>query len=122
MFSPALDVSPTAVQVMLSGQVATRADGGVVDPADPAQQIRQVYDNLHAAICAAGGAGLTDLVRTTVYLVSAELIAIFYQVRAELYPVVFGERPRPASTLVVVSALVDPRYLVEIDGVAAIER
>lgn len=120
IFSPAFLVGDNSALAFLSGQVAIRPDGTVVDAADPTEQVRQVFDNLDAAVRAAGGVGLADLVRTTVYLVSTDLVGTFYAVRAALYPDAFADRPRPASTLVIVSALVDPRFLVEIDGVAAI--
>lgn len=119
MFSPALPTN-CATQLLLSGQVAVRPDGTIADPEDPYGQVRQVFDNLGAVIRDAGGAGLVDLVRTTVYLVRADLVDVFYQVRAELYPAVFGQRPFPVSTLVIVTGLADPRFVVEIDGVAAI--
>ena len=86
----------------------------VVALGDVAGQARQVMDNLEVALQAAG-AGLTDVVRTTVYVAStdqADLVAAWNVVRAR-----FGDHDAP-STLLGVAVLGYRGQLVEVDAVA----
>ncbi|MET8845740.1 RidA family protein [Amycolatopsis sp. NPDC004625] len=83
-------------------------------PGDLAGQARQVMDNLEVALRAAG-AGLTDVVRTTVYVAStdqADLVTAWNVVRAR-----FGDHDAP-STLLGVTVLGYRGQLVEVDAVA----
>ncbi|MGW7519792.1 Rid family hydrolase [Streptomyces sp. NPDC054796] len=99
----------------LSGQVAWDAEGQVVGPGDHEAQAAQIARNLDAAL-AAVGATRNDIVRETVYVVdyTPELLpAIFGPLRA-------GVSEAPASTLVGVSSLFAPPYLLEVEVVAAL--
>ena len=66
------------------------------------------------AILEANGMGLADLVKVNAYVTDEAELPAFRAARGR----VFGE-VRPASTLAVVKALAAPRYLVEIEAVAA---
>ena len=99
----------------VSGQLARDADGGLVGEGDVSAQFRQVWANLRLALEGAGGT-LRDLVKTTTYVVGAENLTAVRRARRELLP----EEP-PASTMVVVAGLADPRLLVEVDAIAVIE-
>jgi enamine deaminase RidA (YjgF/YER057c/UK114 family) len=72
-----------------------------------------VWENV-VTVLEAAGMGVADIVRTGVYVTSVELL-----------PVVNAARNRvladatPATTVVVVAALANPKYLVEVDVVAA---
>ena len=101
----------TGPTVYVAGQVPVDPHGEVVE-GDAGTQARQVLLNLHAVLEAAG-ASLRDVVRTTVYLVEREDRDAVGRVRREFFP----SEP-PANTLLVVSGLADPRYLVEIDAIA----
>ena len=82
-------------------------DGGI------AEQTRQVLQNIRA-ILEAGGSGLAQVVKTTVFLVDMADFAAMNEVYAEA----FGTH-RPARSTVAVAAL--PRGArVEIEAVAAI--
>jgi enamine deaminase RidA (YjgF/YER057c/UK114 family) len=99
-----------ARRIIVSGQVGSAPDGTV--PEDPAAQIEQAYANLRAVL-AAHGLGLRDIAKTTVFLTDRSLIGAYRDVRAR----VMGDHA-PASTLLVVSGLADPRFLVEVEAEA----
>lgn len=99
-------------RVLVSGTAPISADGSV-DP-DPFAQAARCLEIIAAALAEAG-AGLADVVRTRIFLtdpadagdVSAAHGAAFADVR-------------PAATMVVVAALLDPRWKVEIEAEAVV--
>jgi enamine deaminase RidA (YjgF/YER057c/UK114 family) len=84
-----------------------------VDP-DPAGQARRCWEIIRTAL-AELGASVSDVVRTRQYVVSAEVADAVGAVHGE----VFGD-VRPASTMVVVAGLLDPRWVVEVEADAFI--
>ncbi|MEY9213532.1 RidA family protein [Thermobifida halotolerans] len=98
--------------IFVSGQVPEAADGSVAE-GDATEQARQVLRNIEAAL-APYGADLRHVVKLTHYL---RHIADLPALRAVLAERLVHD-PRPAATLVEVSSLLDPRYLLEIDAVA----
>jgi enamine deaminase RidA (YjgF/YER057c/UK114 family) len=86
---------------------------GSCDP-DPSAQARRCFEIIEAALHEAG-ASLDDVVRTRMYLVDARDWEAIGRVHGDL----FGEI-RPASTMVVVAALLDSRWRVEIEADAII--
>jgi len=100
--------------IVVSGQVPVDADGRLVGKDDPAAQIRQVFENLTAALAAAG-AGMDQVVKLTVFLTDLADLALFRRIRDEY---VSTDKP-PASSLVQVSALVNPDFRVEVEALAA---
>jgi reactive intermediate/imine deaminase len=99
--------------VHVAGQVGVGPDGKLVGPGDAEAQTRQVYANLDAVLRAAGS-GLDRLVKLTVYLTNMADLPAASRVRRELFTT--GEYP--ASTVVQVSQLADPGWLIEVDAVA----
>lgn len=97
-----------------AGQVAVDEHGELVGPGDAQAQAGQVLVNLSRVVEAAGGR-LQDAVRTTVYLTRLEDRGPVGEVRREFFS---GEPP--ANTLLVVSSLARPEYLVEIDAIVAL--
>ena len=100
--------------VFTAGACPLDADGTTVAVGDVAGQARQVMANLVAALQGAG-AGLGDVLKTTVYVVTTDrgdLVAAWDVVRAA-----FGEHDAP-STLVGVTVLGWPDQLVEVEAVA----
>lgn len=100
--------------VFTAGACPLDAAGRVVGPGDVSTQARQAMTNLAAALAAAG-AELTDVLKTTVFVASAErsdLVAAWDVVRAA-----FGDHDTP-STLLGVAALGYDGQLVEIEAVA----
>jgi enamine deaminase RidA (YjgF/YER057c/UK114 family) len=102
--------------VYISGQVPRGLDGKAMHPGDAAAQIRQVWTNLEIAMKAAGGA-LSDIVKTTTYVVGAENLPKIREARMSILP----EQGRPTSTTVVVAGLADPDFLVEVEAVAELD-
>ncbi|MSO87563.1 MAG: RidA family protein [Acidimicrobiia bacterium] len=94
-------------QVMVSGTAPQWPDGNV-DP-DPGAQARRCFEIIGGALEEAA-ASLADVVSTRVFLVDA---ADFDPISA-VHGQVFGD-VRPANTTVVVAALLDPRWKVEIE-------
>jgi enamine deaminase RidA (YjgF/YER057c/UK114 family) len=87
-------------------------DGRVVHEGDMGAQATQAISVIAAAL-AELGCGLSDVVRTRIYVTD---IARWPEVAA-VHKAAFGE-VRPASTMVEVTALIDPGMLVEIEAVA----
>ena len=100
--------------IFISGQLGRDQSGNPVSPEDIAGQYRQVWKNVVVAVSAAGGTE-ADIVKTTTFVVGPDNIPAVRAVRAELC----SSGP-PTSTMVVVAALADPRYLVEVDAIAVI--
>jgi enamine deaminase RidA (YjgF/YER057c/UK114 family) len=88
--------------------------GGAEPPADAYGQARRVLEIILAALGEAG-AGAADVVRTRTYLVRAE----DWEEVGRAHGEVFGDA-RPASTMVVVSGFLDPRWVVEMEADAVL--
>lgn len=99
-------------RVLVSGTAPIWADGSV-DP-DLRVQARRCLEIIDAALAEAGAA-LTDVVRSRTYLLDAADAEIVGGVHGEA----FGDI-RPASTMLVVAALLDPRWKVEIEVEAVV--
>ena len=94
--------------IHVSGTAPNGPDGHI-DP-DPEAQARRVLEIIGAALTEAG-ASFADVVRTRVYLVDA---ADFDAV-ARAHGAVFGDI-RPANTTVVVKALLNPAWRLEVEA------
>jgi enamine deaminase RidA (YjgF/YER057c/UK114 family) len=105
--------------VYLAGQVASDASGKLIGEGNFEAQAEQVFRNLKIAVEAAGGT-MADIVKLNIYLVAEVDQAGVPKLRAIRDRYVNVEKP-PASTLVVVSRLARPGWLVEIEAVAAIQ-
>jgi enamine deaminase RidA (YjgF/YER057c/UK114 family) len=103
-FSRAVRVGHT---VVVSGTAPVWPDG-TVDP-DAGVQARRCWEIAVAALGELGGQ-VDDVVRTRQYVVRADLADAVGEVHGDL----FGD-VRPASTMVVVAGLLDPRWLVEVE-------
>ena len=103
--------------VYVAGQLALDQDGKLVGPNDIGAQTRRVLENMRR-ILEAGGASLADVVKITTFVVGykPEDRATIAAVRSKYLPT---DNP-PASTLVGVSALAAPEWLIEIEAIAVI--
>jgi reactive intermediate/imine deaminase len=99
--------------IFISGQVPLDAEGRLVGDGDFDAQVRQVFDNLGAALEAVD-ASWTDVVKLNYYLVDVGEIASVRAIRDQYLDT---EHP-PASTLVEVSRLFRDDVLIEIDAIA----
>ena len=104
--------------IYLSGQVSTDEEGRIVGEGDLAAQTTQVMTNIGLALKAAG-ASYADIVKITTFVVGykPELRPIIGKARSAFFE---GMDP-PASTLVGVSALAAPEWLIEIEAVAVVD-
>jgi 2-iminobutanoate/2-iminopropanoate deaminase len=98
--------------IFVSGCVSADADGKILGD-DLATQTRGALDNLRKVLQAAG-ADLENVLKTTVFLRDISQRGVTHDIRREY----FGDSP-PASTMVEVSGLGRPEYLIEIDAIAA---
>ncbi len=99
-------------RVLVSGTAPIWPDGSC-DP-DPAAQMSRCIEIIGTALAEAG-ATLADVVRTRTFLVDIADAEAVQQAHGEA----FGEI-RPASTMVVVRALLDPRWKVEVEAEAVV--
>jgi enamine deaminase RidA (YjgF/YER057c/UK114 family) len=111
-FSQAIAVEAKGKLVFVSGMTARRADGTIAGIGDIEEQTRQVCENIKHALEAAG-ASMDDVCRIDVHLRNIGDRERFNKVRQQYWPA----NP-PASTLVEVSKLASPEYLVEITAIA----
>jgi enamine deaminase RidA (YjgF/YER057c/UK114 family) len=105
--------------VYLAGQVSSDGSGKLIGEGNFEAQVEQVFHNLKIAVEAAGGT-VADIVKLNIYLVAAVDQAEVPKLRAIRNRYIVVENP-PASTLVVVSRLAQPGWLIEIEAVAALE-
>jgi 2-iminobutanoate/2-iminopropanoate deaminase len=110
-YSHGVEMPATARWLYLAGQLGNMKDGKF--PADFAAQAEQAWRNLFA-ILADAGMGPSDLVKINTYLTRREDLQAYREVRSRM----LGE-VKPASTLIVITALAREGALIEIEAVAA---
>jgi enamine deaminase RidA (YjgF/YER057c/UK114 family) len=99
--------------VFIAGQVGLDQDGQIVGDGNIEVQASQVLANLEAAIKSAGGTK-EDIVSTTTYIINRDDIPGVRKSREGFF------ENAPTSTLVIVSALARPEFLIEIEARAII--
>jgi enamine deaminase RidA (YjgF/YER057c/UK114 family) len=100
--------------IFISGQLARDRHGNAVGKGDMRAQLRQVGENIKAALEAAG-ATLDHLVKTTTYVTDIEEYFKHVDVRMEYF------RALPTSTTVEVRRLAHPDFLVEVEAIAVVD-
>ena len=116
-YTHAVTAEGTGKLVYVSGQVSWDASGNVVGKGDMRAQSEQVFQNVAAALKAAG-AGWGDVIKMNGYMVgmSAERVSAYREVRQRF----LKAGALPASTLVGVEALVHPDLALEVEVIAAV--
>jgi len=100
-------------RILVAGTAPVQPDGGC-DP-DPGAQAERCWAIVAEALAAAG-TGIEQVVRTRMYLTDDTDVEAIGAVHAA----VFGD-VRPAATMVVVAALIDPRWRIEVEAEAVVD-
>jgi enamine deaminase RidA (YjgF/YER057c/UK114 family) len=108
-----VEVSGPHRTIYLAGQTGVDATGKVAEGFHA--QVVQVMENIKTALASIGG-GFEHIVKLTSYLTNIEANGVeFREVRGSYFP---NKEALPASTLVQVSRLANPAYLVEVEAIA----
>jgi enamine deaminase RidA (YjgF/YER057c/UK114 family) len=103
--------------LFLAGQTPRNLDGSTAAPGDIRGQAEKVFENLQKVLeeC---GSSLDLVAKLTVYMTRYEYRTTISEVRAR----VFASVGRPcASTTVVVTSLMNPEWMVEVEAVAGLK-
>lgn len=114
MYSQGVRVDRAQTILFLSGQVAYTADGQPDCRGDFKGQARGAYQAIKALV-ESQGATLANVVKLTTYVTDMRHRADLPAIREEF----FGTKG-PASTLVEISALAHPDWMIEIEAIAVI--
>ena len=106
--------------VYIAGQVALDKSGNLVGKDDFHAQVQQVFENLKAAVEAAGG-DFTNVIKLNYYCAESVDPSQISAVREVRDKYVNTANP-PASTFVVVKRLVRPEWLIEVEAVAVVKK
>ena len=98
--------------LFLSGQIATDKDGQLLGPDNCMDQAEQCFKNI-ADLMRSSGMLMSDVVKLTCYLTRAEDYQSYASVKQRWFPDM-----SPPGTCVVVSALLVPNAVIEIDAIA----
>jgi enamine deaminase RidA (YjgF/YER057c/UK114 family) len=108
-------VAPDGRTVYVAGQVAYDSTGRLVGGNDFRAQAERVFQNLERALASVEGS-LGDVVKTTTFVTDASHVAALRDIRLKF----LSRGSPPANTLVVVSSLARPEFLIEIEAVAVL--
>jgi enamine deaminase RidA (YjgF/YER057c/UK114 family) len=95
--------------VSVAGTTAANADGSIHGEGDAYAQALRCFETISTALAEAGGT-LEDVVRTRMFITDPACSDAVGRAHGETFAAI-----RPAATMVVVAALIDPRLLVEIE-------
>src|SRR5574341_1707435 len=98
-----------------SGQVPVNAQRQLASR-DFREQVEKVYDNLETVLRSVG-ADFGSVVKPTNYLTNISQAKVFREVRDARFA---NLKTRPASTTIVITSLVEPEFLLEIEVIAAV--
>jgi enamine deaminase RidA (YjgF/YER057c/UK114 family) len=116
-YSQIVDVRPNRI-IFIAGQTALDRDGKLVGKNDVAAQAEQVFRNLSVALQSVGCTA-SNLVKLTVFLRDMTHLATYRNARNRFFATV-SPPAAPAVTLVEVSKLYGPDFLIEIEAIASI--
>ena len=114
VFSHATVIEAKGRLVFISGMTARRPDGTIAGIGDITEQTRQVCENVKSAVEAAGGT-MDDICRVDVYVRNMEHFKEIHAVRQQYF-----KPPLPASTMVEITKMTSPDYLIEINAIAVV--
>lgn len=113
-YAHGVEVPEDAKLTFVAGQVGMDFDGNVPD--DFASQARNAWNNC-MAVLEHNRLRMSDVVKITHFITDPANLPAYNEVRSEF----LGEN-RPTSTLLIVAGLADPKFLVEIEMIAASTR
>jgi 2-iminobutanoate/2-iminopropanoate deaminase len=111
-YSQGIKVTQAHTILFLSGQVAYRPDGTAAFRGDFKAQARGAYEAIKALVEAQGGT-MASIVKITTYVTDMRYRVDLAPIREEF----FGKKG-PASTLVEISSLAHPDWMIEIEAIA----
>jgi len=114
VYSQAVKVSGAQTILYISGQVDYDASGNCAHPGDFAAQAKATLAALKAQV-EAGGGTMASIVKINTYVTDMRYRPEYAKLRTEF----FGPKA-PASTMVAVSALAAPEFLIEIEAIAVL--
>jgi enamine deaminase RidA (YjgF/YER057c/UK114 family) len=114
MYSQAVKVTGTETILFIAGQVAYGQEGAPTHAGDFKAQARAALQCLKAQV-EAGGGTMANIVKVNTYLTDIRHRADYGPIREEF----FGKK-MPAHTLMAVSALAAPEFLIEIEAIAVL--
>ena len=100
--------------VEVTGTVASGDDGKVVGKDDAYSQTKYIYEKISAVLLRAG-ATLKDVVRVRMFVTDISRWQEYGKAHSEFFRDI-----KPCNTMVEVSALIEPDYLIEIEATAII--
>ena len=100
--------------VEVTGTVASGPDGKVVGLNDPYEQTKFVYEKIKSVLENAGSR-MEDVVRVRMFVTDISKWQEYGRAHAEFFHAI-----KPCNTMVEVSALIEPEYMVEIEATAII--
>ena len=115
-YSQVVEVDTSRI-IFIAGQTALDAGGNLVGKSDFAAQVAQVFQNLAVAL-QASGCTAANLAKLTVFLTDMNNLAGYREARNQFFATVTPPAA-PAVTLVEVSKLYGPDFLIEIEAIAA---
>ena len=113
-YSQGIRVTQAGTMLFLSGQVAYTAEGGVAFRGDFKAQARGAFEAIKALVESQGGT-MADLVKITTFVTDMRYRADLAPIREE-----FLGKKGPASTLVEISQLAHPDWMIEIEAIAVL--
>jgi enamine deaminase RidA (YjgF/YER057c/UK114 family) len=115
-YSQVVEVSAGRI-IFIAGQTALDQDGNLIGKNDFAVQAEQVFRNLSFAL-QASGCTAANLVKLTVFLTDMDNLGSYREARNRFFASATPPAP-PAVTLVEVSKLYGPDFMIEIEAIAA---
>ena len=98
--------------VEVTGTVASGEDGAVVGKDDPYAQTKYIYQRIEKVLQQAG-ATMKDVVRVRMFVTDISQWQEYGRAHSEFFKDI-----KPCNTMVEVSALIEPEYMIEIEATA----
>jgi 2-iminobutanoate/2-iminopropanoate deaminase len=113
-YTQGIKVTQAQTILFLSGQVAYTEEGGVAHRGDFKAQARGAFEAIKALVESQGGT-MASIIKITTYVTDMRYRPDLAPIREE-----FLGRKGPASTLVEISALAHPDWMIEIEAIAVL--